>query len=620
MKKKTLIINALLASASLMLLVGCAKNPAKTTNTNTWVRPTTETTSPVTTGTTPVTTTTVTEWDEPTYNWNEDFTKCTATRNSKNVVGLSEVETVDSVYSVKTPVKCMESGLGLYTATFNNSAFVAQTKEVEIPATGHTYDDDNDSTCNVCGEAREQVNNSLITSVSAKTYNATKQGLVEGEDYNVSFGSATVYYKAKDASDETYTLNAPKYAGDYTARIVVEEKAAYKGIDETVDFTINKKKLSNIVIERQFGASTTASKTGYSSTGWGICEGDSVTVKVTTNADYGTVAYVGDNKEVIAAEITSDSSNSYELPALDEIVFNITKAKINLSNGPTNKSAYDNIWAGTGSSIPRLYFNIGYAGNKADAWSAEDKIEKWDGSNWISIGSTYSEQASYASTNAGKYKISTKITCYQNYEIEGSDSYSLEFETKEVIALTTVNEKVSINAGEEKVFFIPVISNNLYEIGSNLGNATVEVYTRDAWGIYNTKLDKYIEDVYKPYYTKLLIKVKADTAITNKSIAEDVSYSNRIKLTSSDTDVTTTNGAGKWVEYYFTEDDFGDGDFEVLFEGLGNYVYITDEEYYDLELVEDVCTCNIWSQGGEVSILVYLENDITNGYIHIESV
>ena len=614
MKKKTLIINALLASASLMLLAGCVKKPAKTTNTNTWVRPTTETTTPVTT------TTTVTEWDEPAYNWNEDFTKCTASRNSKNIVGLSEIETADSVYSVKTPVKCMESGVALYAATFNNSAFEAQTKEVEIPATGHTYDDDNDSTCNVCGEAREQVNNSLITSVSAKTYNATKQGLVEGEDFNVSFGSATVYYKAKDASDETYTLDAPKYAGDYTARIVVEEKAAYKGIDDTVDFTIAKKKLTNVKIERQFGAGTTASKAGNSTTGWGICEGDFVTVKVTTNADYGTYAYAGNNKEVIAAEITYDSANSYELPPLDEITFNITKYKINLANGPVNKDAYNNIWAGTGSSIPRLSFNIGIAGNKSDAWSAEDKIEKWDGSDWVSIGADYSAQASYASANAGKYKISTTITCYQNYEIEGSDSYSLEFETKEVVTLSSANEKISIAAGEEKVFFIPVTSNHLYDIGSNLGNATVEVYTRDAWGIYNTKLNKYIEDVYKPYYTKLLIKVKADTAITNKSIAEDVSYSNRIKLTSSDTDVTTTNGAGKWVEYYFTEDDFGTGDFDIVFERLGNYVYIDDEEYYDLELVEDACTCNIWSQGGEVSILVYLENDITNGYIHIESV
>ena len=612
MKKKTLIINALLASASLMLLAGCVKKPAKTTNTNTWVRPTTETTTPVTT------TTTVTEWDEPTYNWNEDFTKCTASRNSKNIVGLSEIETADSVYSVKTPVKCMESGLGLYTATFNNSAFEGQTKEVEIPATGHTYDDDNDSTCNVCGEAREQVNNSLITSVSAKTYNATKQGLVEGEDFNVSFGSATVYYKAKDASDETYTLDAPKYAGDYTARIVVEEKAAYKGIDDTVDFTIAKKKLTNVKIERQFGAGTTASKAGNSTTGWGICEGDFVTVKVTTNADYGTYAYAGNNKEVIAAEITYDSANSYELPPLDEITFNITKYKINLANGPVNKDAYNNIWAGTGSSIPRLSFNIGIAGNKSDAWSAEDKIEKWDGSDWVSIGADYSAQASYASANAGKYKISTTITCYQNYEIVGDDTYSLEFEVKEVININAT-DKVTIEAGEEKAFFIPVSSGHLYEVGSQLGDADIEVYGRDAFGIYREKINYLMENTIKYYGSNVLVRVKADSKITNKVVIEDVSYSDRIRLTNNETYITTTNGTGKWVEYYVSESDFGTAEFEFLFDGLGDYVYFSDETYHNLDLLDDDGAIGeIWSQGGEISILIYLEHDITNGMIYFE--
>ena len=612
MKKKTLIINALLASASLMLLAGCVKKPAKTTNTNTWVRPTTETTTPVTTNTT------VTEWDEPTYNWNEDFTKCTASRNSKNIVGLSEIETADSVYSVKTPVKCMESGLGLYTATFNNSAFEGQTKEVEIPATGHTYDDDNDSTCNVCGEAREQVNNSLITSVSAKTYNATKQGLVEGEDFNVSFGSATVYYKAKDASDETYTLDAPKYAGDYTARIVVEEKAAYKGIDDTVDFTIAKKKLTNVKIERQFGAGTTASKAGNSTTGWGICEGDFVTVKVTTNADYGTYAYAGNNKEVIAAEITYDSANSYELPPLDEITFNITKYKINLANGPVNKDAYNNIWAGTGSSIPRLSFNIGIAGNKSDAWSAEDKIEKWDGSDWVSIGADYSAQASYASANAGKYKISTTITCYQNYEIVGDDTYSLEFEVKEVININAT-DKVTIEAGEEKAFFIPVSSGHLYEVGSQLGDADIEVYGRDAFGIYREKINYLMENTIKYYGSNVLVRVKADSKITNKVVIEDVSYSDRIRLTNNETYITTTNGTGKWVEYYVSESDFGTAEFEFLFDGLGDYVYFSDETYHNLDLLDDDGAIGeIWSQGGEISILIYLEHDITNGMIYFE--
>lgn len=613
MKKKTIIISALVASASLMLLSGCSKKPkAKPTET-----------TPKTTDVAPVSSseTKVIEWNAPTYSWSDDFAKCTATRVSKDSA-KTETETVDAVYSVTKEVECLVSGLGVYTATFENSAFEIQTHEEEIGAVGHVYDDENDSTCNKCGAEREQVNNYFISSVGNMVYNGQKQELVEGEDFTISFGTAKVYYKIKDAEDSTYKEEAPKYAGDYTAKIVVEETAAYKGINETVDFSIAKKKLSNIVVEREFGAGVSATMTGSSSSGWGICSGDTVKIEVKTNADYSTFAYVGDNKTVISAEIIGDSpsNGSYELPTLNEIVFNIKKAKIDLSKGPVNKSSYNNIWAGTGSSIPRLNFNLSIAGEKAHGWEATDTIEKWDGASWVSIADDYPAQASYVSANAGKYRISTKITCYDNYEIVGSDTYSLEFETKEAITLSSIDETVSLEAGEEKVFLVPVTSQDLYSFGSDLPGATIEVYTRSMYGIYSEKLDYYIDDLYRPNYSKVLIKVKADTAITNKSIAEDLSYSNRIKLTSSDTDITTTNGAGKWVEYYFTQDDFGEGDFEVVFERLGNYVYITDEEYYDLELVEDACTCNIWSQGGEVSILVYLENDITNGYIHIESV
>lgn len=618
MKKKTLIINALLASASLMLLAGCVKKPAKTTNTNTWVRPITETTTPVTTGTTPVTTTTQIEWNEPTYTWSADHLTCTAKRVAKNDPSVEETEVAYVYYEVTKQPECGVKGEATYSVEFENSAFEPQSFIDDVPALEHKYDNDDDTDCNICGAARVQADNFLVESLQSRTYNSKSQGLVEGEDFNVSFGSATVYYKAKDASDETYTLDAPKYAGDYTARIVVEEKAAYKGIDDTVDFTIAKKKLTNVKIERQFGAGTTASKAGNSTTGWGICEGDFVTVKVTTNADYGTYAYAGNNKEVIAAEISYDSANSYELPPLDEITFNITKYKINLANGPVNKDAYNNIWAGTGSSIPRLSFNIGIAGNKSDAWSAEDKIEKWDGSDWVSIGADYSAQASYASANAGKYKISTTITCYQNYEIVGDDTYSLEFEVKEVININAT-DKVTIEAGEEKAFFIPVSSGHLYEVGSQLGDADIEVYGRDAFGIYREKINYLMENTIRYYGSNVLVKVKADSKITNKVVIEDVSYSDRIRLTNNETYITTTNGTGKWVEYYVSESDFGTAEFEFLFDGLGDYVYFSDETYHTLELLDDDGAIGeIWSQGGEISILIYLEHDITNGMIYFE--
>ena len=612
MKKKTIIISALVASASLMLLSGCSKKPkAKPTET-----------TPKTTDVAPVSSseTKVIEWNAPTYSWSEDFAKCTATRVSKDSA-KTETETVDAVYSVTKEVECLVSGLGVYTATFENSAFETQTHEEEIGAVGHVYDDENDSTCNKCGAEREQVNNFFIANVGNMVYNGQKQELVADEDFFVSFGTPKVYYKIKDAEDSTYTEEAPKYAGDYTAKIVVEETAAYKGINETVDFSITKKKLSNIIIEREYGPGVSATMTGSSSSGWGICSGDTVKIQVKTNADYSDVAYVGDNKTVISAEIIGDSpsNGSYELPALSEIIFNIKKAKIDLSKGPVNKSSYNNIWAGTGSTIPRLNFNLGIVADKAHEWEATDTIEKLDGASWVSIAGGYSAQASYVSANAGKYRISTKITCYDNYEIVGSDTYSLEFEVKEITTLTSVTDKITVEAGEEKAFFIPLASYHLFEVGNQLGDAEIEIFTKDAFGIYKNKLDYFFNKTIRCYDSNVLVKIKAKSKIFNKVILEDVSYSDRIELTNDETKVTTTNGAGKWVEYYVSFDTYGDGQFDFLFDGLGDYVFFTDEGDYTFYQVEDdTISGEINYQGGEISILIYIENDITNGSIYFE--
>lgn len=98
MKKKKIIISALLAAASLTLFAGCVKKPAKTTNTNTWVRPTTETT-PVTTGTTPTTNTGII----PTTTSN--IVQCTVSYNTSGGTLPSSVETTVTVsYDLNTGV------------------------------------------------------------------------------------------------------------------------------------------------------------------------------------------------------------------------------------------------------------------------------------------------------------------------------------------------------------------------------------------------------------------------------------------------------------------------------------------------------------------------------------
>ena len=73
------------------------------------------------------------EWGEPTYVWNADDTTCTATRVCKLDARHVENEESVSIYSLVREATESETGLGRYTATFNNPAFVTQTKDITIP-------------------------------------------------------------------------------------------------------------------------------------------------------------------------------------------------------------------------------------------------------------------------------------------------------------------------------------------------------------------------------------------------------------------------------------------------------------------------------------------------------
>ena len=97
----------------------------------------------------------------PTYNWvkeGEDW-KCTATRVCGNDASHTETETVTATGAVKTAATCTEAGTSTYTATFINTTFAKQTKDVDdIPATGHYYlwgysnDEEHIGICDYCGD------------------------------------------------------------------------------------------------------------------------------------------------------------------------------------------------------------------------------------------------------------------------------------------------------------------------------------------------------------------------------------------------------------------------------------------------------------------------------------
>ena len=85
------------------------------------------------------------------YSWSADNSTCTATRVCSNDSAHSETETVSSTISV-TPASCIAEGNTKYVATFNNSAFAEQVKNVAIFVADHTDSDPEDFVCDVCGE------------------------------------------------------------------------------------------------------------------------------------------------------------------------------------------------------------------------------------------------------------------------------------------------------------------------------------------------------------------------------------------------------------------------------------------------------------------------------------
>ena len=78
-----------------------------------------------------------------TYTWTKtaDGYTVTATADCKacdNEAGSTVTETATVKYEVVTKPGCEATGVGVWTATFENKLFATQTKEVVIPATGHT--------------------------------------------------------------------------------------------------------------------------------------------------------------------------------------------------------------------------------------------------------------------------------------------------------------------------------------------------------------------------------------------------------------------------------------------------------------------------------------------------
>lgn len=86
----------------------------------------------------------------PTYSWAADGSSCTATRVCANNSSHKETESGTITSKVKSNPSCGVNGVTTYTATFTNTAFTKQTKDIaDIPKTSdHNF---SNGRCTICG-------------------------------------------------------------------------------------------------------------------------------------------------------------------------------------------------------------------------------------------------------------------------------------------------------------------------------------------------------------------------------------------------------------------------------------------------------------------------------------
>ena len=78
-------------------------------------------------------------WQEPVYTWSEAENAVTASRACARDAAHVEMETALVTETVTIPAGCVDAGTAELTATFENPAFSAQSREKALPATGHAW-------------------------------------------------------------------------------------------------------------------------------------------------------------------------------------------------------------------------------------------------------------------------------------------------------------------------------------------------------------------------------------------------------------------------------------------------------------------------------------------------
>ena len=160
------------------------------------------------------------DWDEPSYTWTAvtDGYMCVASGKCKSCdADVSDIATV--TYAVKKAPTCLNAGTGTYTATFSAAyGFPAQTKDVLLPAIGHTwgtatYTWTQTETGYTCTAKRVCKNDSAH--VENETVTAAYTVVTEPTCLTAGLGRYQISFKADWAKDASKDVSIPALGHDW---------------------------------------------------------------------------------------------------------------------------------------------------------------------------------------------------------------------------------------------------------------------------------------------------------------------------------------------------------------------------------------------------------------------
>ncbi|MBR6897474.1 MAG: hypothetical protein IKN24_04815 [Lachnospiraceae bacterium] len=222
------------------------------------------------------------DWGTPTYTWSDDYSTVTATVTCKNDANHKKTETVGTDRALIGAASCESGGKARFTTKpFTTTAlFTQQTKEADIPATGHTWGEPSYTwsadyskvtatrTCTVTGCTGKETETVNTTSAVTKPATAAYKGETT---YTAAFTNPAFTVQTKtvaniDSTDPHWSAVNVTWAADYSTATATRTSA-----DGTLTQT-----------------ETKASTSSVTAAG---CETDGKTVYTVTfaNTDFGTV-------------------------------------------------------------------------------------------------------------------------------------------------------------------------------------------------------------------------------------------------------------------------------------------------------------------------------------------